>query len=156
MSSSPQQPSRISDEMLNQRIGDRDPQELFHSDELFVDLKRRLAERMLAAEMDHHFAQPTEQEAGNTRNSHNHKSVLTEMHAMPVDVPRDRLGSFEPRLIETYSRRLDGFDEKVIQLFAHGMTLRPMQRVLRELYGIDVSPTLSEAKLSVSWGTSHV
>ena len=63
------------------------------------------------------------------------------MHAMPVDVPRDRLGSFEPRLIETYSRRLDGFDEKVVQLLPHGMTLRPMQRVLRELYGIDVSPT---------------
>jgi len=140
--SSQQQPSRISDEMLDQLIGDRDPQELFHSEELFVDLKRRLAERMLAAEIDHHLAQPTEQEAGNTRNGHHHKTVLTEMHAMPVDVPRDRLGSFEPRLIEKYSRRLDGFDEKVVQLFAHGMTLRPMQRVLRELYGIDVSPTL--------------
>ena len=51
--------------------------------------------------MDHHLAQPTEREAWNIRNGHNHKTVLTEMHAMPVDVPRDRLRSLEPRLIET-------------------------------------------------------
>ena len=92
--------------------------------------------------MNHHLTQPTEQEAGNTCNGHHHKTVLTEMHAMLVDVPRDRPGSLQPRLIETFRRRLDGFDENVIQRFAHSMTLRPMQRVLRELYGIDVSPTL--------------
>ncbi len=65
--SSSEQTSRIADEMLDQLIGDRDPQELFHTGELFDDLKRRLAERMLNAEMDHHLAQPDEVAAGNTR-----------------------------------------------------------------------------------------
>ena len=145
MSSSNEQPSRISDELLDQLIGDSDPQELFHSGELFDDLKRRLAERMLDTEMDFHLAQPDELDAGNTRNGHNHKTVLTPTSAMPIDVPRDRRGTFEPQLIEKYARRLPDFDDKVIQLFAHGMTMRPMQRVLRELYGIDVSPELIAA-----------
>ena len=145
MSSSNEQPSRISDELLDQLIGDSDPQQLFHSGELFDELKRRLAERMLDTEMDFHLAQPDELDAGNTRNGHNHKTVLTPTSAMPIDVPRDRRGTFEPQLIEKYARRLPGFDDKVIQLFAHGMTMRPMQRVLRELYGIDVSPELIAA-----------
>ena len=145
MNSSNEQPSRISDELLDQLIGDRDPQELFHSGELLDDLKRRLAERMLDGDMDHHLAPPDELAAGNTRNGHNHKTVLTATGAMPLDVPRDRRGTFEPQLIEKYARRLPGFDDKVIQLFAHGMTLRPMQRMLRELVGIDVSPELIAA-----------
>ena len=81
--SSSEQPSRISDEMLDQLIGDHDPQELFHTGELFDDLKRRLAERMLDAEMAHRLAQPDEVAAGNTRNGHNHNTVLTSTRAMP-------------------------------------------------------------------------
>ena len=142
MSSSYEQPSRISNEMLDHLIGDSDPQGLFDSGELFDDLKRRLAERILDGEMDHHLAQLDELEAGNTRNGHNRKTVLTVSSAMPLGVPLDRRGTFEPQLIEKYARRLPDFDDKVIQLFAHGMTIRPMQRVLQELYGIDVSPEL--------------
>ncbi|MYD44102.1 MAG: hypothetical protein F4W90_09465 [Gammaproteobacteria bacterium] len=70
MNSSNEQPSRISDELLDQLIGDRDPQELFHSGELLDDLKRRLAERMLDGEMDHHLAPPDELAAGHARNGH--------------------------------------------------------------------------------------
>ena len=89
MSSSNEQPSRISDEMLDQLIGDRDPQGLFHSGELFDNLKRRLAERMLDGEKDLHLAQPDELVAGNTRNGHNRKTELTASSAIPLDVPRD-------------------------------------------------------------------
>ena len=110
--SSSEQPSRISDKMLDQLIGDRDPQGLFHTGELFDELKCRLAERMLDAELDHHLAQPDEVAAGNMRNGHNHKTVLTSTSAMPIDVPRDLRGTFEPQLIETYCRRLPGFDDK--------------------------------------------
>ena len=140
--SSSERPSRISDEMLDQLFGDRDPQELFPTGELFDELKRQLAERMLDAEMDHHLTQPDEMAAGNTRNGHNHKTVLTSTRTMPIDVPRDRRGTFEPQLIEKYWQRLPGFDDKVIHLFAHGMTTRHMQRLLRELYDIEVSPEL--------------
>ena len=106
--SSSEHPSRISDEMLDQLIGDRAPQELFHSGELFDDLKRQFSERMLDAEMDHHVAQPEEVAAGNRCKVHNHKTVLTSTSAMPLDVPRDRRGTFEPQLIAKYCRRLLG------------------------------------------------
>ena len=81
--------------MLDQLIGDSDPQGLFHGGELFDDLERRLAERMLDGEMDHHLTQPDELEAGNTRNGHNRKTVLTATSAMRLDVPRDRHGTFK-------------------------------------------------------------
>ena len=137
-----QQTSRISDEMLDQLIGDRNPQELFHSGELLDELKRRLAERMLDAEMNHHLSRAEEIESGNTRNGHNHKTVLTETSAMPIDVPRDRLGTFEPQLIAKYCRRLKGFDDMVTRLFANGMSTRNIKEVLREQYGVEVSPDL--------------
>ena len=66
--------------------------------------------------------------------------IRTAASAMPFDVLHDKRGTFVPQLIRKYARRLPGFDDKVIHLFAHGMTIRPMQRMLRELYDIDVSP----------------
>lgn len=92
--SASQQPTCISDELLDQLIGDRDPQGLFHTGDLFDELKRRFAERMLDAEVAHHLAQPDEVAAGNTRNDHNHKTVLTSTSAMLIDNPRDRRGTF--------------------------------------------------------------
>ena len=97
---------------------------------------------MLDADMAHHVPPPEDVAAGNTRNGHHHKTVLTGTRVMPLDVPRDRRGTFEPQRIEPYARRLPGFDHKVIHRFAHGMTTRPMQRRLRELSGIEVAPAL--------------
>ena len=76
--------NRITDEMLNQIIGDGNPAELFHSGELMAELRQKWAERILAAEMDHHLAQSEEQESGNVRNGHSTKTVLTESDSMPL------------------------------------------------------------------------
>ena len=120
---------RITDALLNQILGDADPTELFQSGELL-------------AEMDEHLSQSAAQDAGNVRNGHNAKTVLTDSGSMPLEVPRDRQGTFEPQLIEKYARRLPGFDDKVIHLFAHGMSTRRIREMVRELYGIDVSADL--------------
>lgn len=133
-------PERISDEMLDQLIGDADATELFQSGELLGELKRKLAERILDAEMDVHLSQ--EQESNNVRNGHNKKTVLTDSGSLPLAVPRDRQGSFEPRLVEKYSRRLPGFDDKVIHWFALGLSTRRIRASIRELYGIEVSADL--------------
>ena len=103
-------------------MGDADPTELFQSGELLGELKRKLAERILDAELDVHLAQ--ERESDNVRNGHNAKTVLTDSGSMPLEVPRDRQGAFEPQLVEKYCRRLPGFDDKVIHLFAQGLTTR--------------------------------
>lgn len=133
-------PERISDEMLDQLIGDADTTELFQSGELLGELKQKLAERILDAEMAVHLSQA--QESNNVRNGHNKKTVLTDSGSMPLAVPRDRQGSFEPRLVEKYSWRLPGFDDKVIHWFAMGLPTRRIRASIRELYGIEVSADL--------------
>jgi putative transposase len=80
--------------------------------------------------------------SGNARNGHSAKTVQTETGPVEIQVPRDREGTFEPKLVKKHQRRLEGFDEKVIALYAHGMTTRDIQHHLRELYGTDVSPEL--------------
>ena len=94
------------------------------------------------AEMDVHLAQTPEQQEGNVRNGHNAKTVLTDSGSMPLEVPRDRQGTFEPQLIEKYCRRLPGFDDKVIHLFSRGMSTRRIRAMVQELYGVDVSADL--------------
>ena len=64
------------------------------------------------------------------------------MGELRLDIPRDRQGTFEPRLIPKHQRRIPGFDEKILALYAKGMTTRDIQDVLKELYGVEVSPTL--------------
>jgi putative transposase len=73
------------------------------------------------------------------------KRVLTETGMIPLEVPRDRLSTFDPQLIAKYQRRFPGFDEKIISMYARGMTTREIQGHLRDLYGIDVSPDLISA-----------
>ena len=106
------------------------------------DLKKAVAERALDAEMDVHLGGEGERDAGNHRNGHNRKRVLTDAGSMELEVPRDRLGSFEPRLAERYCRRLSGFDDKVISMYARGMTTREIRGHVREMYGVEVSPEL--------------
>ena len=134
--------TRITDEMLDQIVGDADPTELFQSGELMTELCQKLAERILDAEMDVHLSQSEEQEVGNVRNGHNAKTVLTDRGAMALEVPRDRQSTFEPQLVEKYCRRLPGFDDKVIHLFARGMSIRRIREMIRELYGVSVSADL--------------
>lgn len=134
--------SKFTKELIDALLKDRDPQKVFDSDGLMGDLKKALAERILDAEMDHHLDQDAEQSAGNHRNGHSRKTVLTDSGSMPLAIPRDRQGHFEPQLIEKYRRRFSGFDEKIIALYARGMTTRDIQAHVRELYGIEISPDL--------------
>jgi putative transposase len=81
----------------------------------------------------------------NSRNGYGKKTVLTDTGRMGLEVPRDRLSSFDPQLIAKYQRRFPGFDEKIVSMYARGMTTREIQGHLRDLYGIDVSPDLVSA-----------
>ena len=131
--------------LLDELLAGQDPKTVLSSKGLLGDLKKALAERILNAELDHHLDNPNEQDAGNHRNGTSSKTVLTESGAMDLAIPRDRHGNFEPALIAKYRRRLPGFDQKVIALYARGMSTREIQSHLRELYGVEISPELVSA-----------
>ncbi|MCX8566745.1 MAG: transposase [Glomeribacter sp. 1016415] len=120
------------------------PQSIFTESGLFGQLKKSLAERILQAELEHHLDQ--ERSAGeingNHKNGSSKKSVLASEDKLDLDIPRDREGSFSPQLIAKHQRRLPGFDDKVISLYARGLPVREIQAHLTELYGIEVSPDL--------------
>jgi putative transposase len=134
--------SKINPEFLDELLKGQDPKSVLSSKGLFGELKKALAERILNSEMDHHLNQPAEEASGNHRNGNSSKTVLTDAEEVELNIPRDRHGHFEPSLIRKYQRRLPGFDEKVIAMYARGMTTREIQAHLEELYGIDVSPEL--------------
>jgi putative transposase len=137
--------STIKNEILDQLLEGRDPKTVFESEGLLDELKKGLAERILNAEMDHHLDQESEQAAGNHRNGTSPKTVLTDTGKLALSIPRDRQGRFEPALIAKYQRRFPGFDEKIVALYARGMSTRDIQAHLRELYGVEISPELVSA-----------
>lgn len=106
--------------------------------------KKALIERALGAELSHHLGYPPgankPEPASNHRNGCSAKTVLTQDGALRIEVPRDRDGSFEPLLIPKHERRFTGFDDKVVALYARGMTVREIQGFLLEQYGVEVSP----------------
>src|SRR5438034_6002247 len=130
---------RIPDALLDQLLAGADAKTAFDPDGLLDDLKKALAERVLNAEMDHHLAG---EELGNRRNGYGKKTVVTDTGKIELEVPRDRQASFDPQLIAKYQRRFPGFDDKIISMYARGMSVRDIQGHLRELYGIDASPQL--------------
>ena len=136
----------IRNELIEELLAGKDPQGVFSQDGLLDELKKALAERILNAELDQHLAtergEADGSEARNHRNGHSRKTVLTGSGKLDLQVPRDRQASFEPQLIAKYRRRFPDFDEKIVSLYARGMTVRDIQAHLRELYGIDVSPDL--------------
>jgi putative transposase len=135
----------IPDELLDQLLAGRDPQAALGKDGLVDELKRALAERALNAEMDHHLHGEAAEGRANSRNGYGQKTLLTDSGKLGISVPRDRLSTFDPQLIAKYRRRLPGFDDKIVSMYARGMTVREIQGHLAELYGIDVSPELISA-----------
>jgi putative transposase len=135
----------IKAEVLDELLAGRDPKQVFGEHGLFDELKKALSERILNAEMDVHLDQEAEREAGNHRNGTSPKTVLTESGAVTLSIPRDRQGRFEPALIARYKRRFPGFDEKIISLYARGLSTRDIQGHVRELYGLEISPDLVSA-----------
>jgi putative transposase len=137
----------IKPEVLDELLaGVTSPDELMGDDGLFKQLKKALMERALGAELTHHLGYEKGDLAGrgsgNSRNGHSSKTVLTEDGEIGLAIPRDRAGTFEPRLVPKGERRLDGFDSKIISLYARGLTVREIQGHLQELYGVEVSPDL--------------
>src|SRR5205814_6137435 len=133
---------RIPDAVLDQLLAGADPKAAFDPNGLIDDLKKALAERVLNAEMDHHLAG---EEPGNRRNGYGKKTVITDTGQIELEVPRDRQARFDPQLIAKYQRRFPGFDDKIISMYARGMSTREIVGHLRDLYGIEVSPDLISA-----------
>jgi putative transposase len=133
---------KISDAILDQLLAGADPKSAFDPNGLLDELKKALAERALNAEMDHHLAF---EEVDNRRNGYGRKTVVTDTGKIELEVPRDRQASFDPQLIAKYQRRFPGFDDKIVSMYARGMSTREIVGHLRELYGIDVSPDLISA-----------
>ncbi|WP_369823017.1 transposase, partial [Rhizobacter sp. OV335] len=106
--------------------------------------KKALIERALGAELGHHLGYASgaskPESATNQRNGKSGKTVITEDGPLRIEVPRDRDGSFEPLLIPKHERRFTGFDDKIIAMYARGMTVREVQGFLGDQYGVEVSP----------------
>ncbi len=124
----------------------RKPEDLIGEDGLLKQLTKALVERALQAEMASHLGhgkhEPVENVSGNTRNGKSKKTLKGEFGELPIEVPRDRQGSFEPQLVPKHQTRWSGFDDKILSLYARGMTVREIQAHLTEMYGTEVSPTL--------------
>jgi len=135
----------IEKELLDQLLAGRDPNEVFAKDGLLDDLKKARSERILNAELDEHLDGERVEGGANRRNGHSKKSVLTGTSKMTLSIPRDRAGTFDPKLIAKYQRRFPDFDDKIISMYARGMSVREIRGHLEELYGIDVSADLISA-----------
>ncbi len=105
---------------------------------VFQKLKKAVIERALGAELGLHLAD--EDGRGNHRNGRSGKTVLTDDGPLRIDVPRDRAGTFEPQLIPKHERRFAGFDERIVSMYARGMTMREIQGHLAQMYSVEVSP----------------
>lgn len=116
-----------------------DAKTAFEQNGLLEQLKKALTERALKAELDHHLS---DDDGGNRRNGYGRKTVLTDGGPVELAIPRDRTATFDPQLIGKYQRRFPGFDEKIISMYARGMSTREIAGHLRELYGIEVSADL--------------
>lgn len=123
------------------------PEAVFGKEGLIKELTKRVVEKALAAELTHHLGYARGQERpeeaeGNHRNGFTSKRLQSEDGEMEIVVPRDRAGSYEPLLVPKGKRRLVGLDEKIIGLYARGMTMREIRSFLEEQYGVEVSPEL--------------
>ena len=96
----------------------------------------------MADHLGHDKHEPVSNPAGNSRNGKSRKTLKGEFGELPIDIPRDRAGSFEPQLIPKHQTRWTGFDDKIISLYACGMTVRGIQAHLTEMYGTEVFPSL--------------
>jgi putative transposase len=138
-----QLPDDVVDELL---AGARTEEEIVGPGGLLSQLTKRLVERALEVELTDHVGYERHREppggAGNTRNGSTPKTLQTEHGPVDINTPRDRDGSFEPRLVRKRQRRFEGFDEQILALYARGMSTRDIEAHLRELYGVSVGRDL--------------
>ncbi|MBK9000875.1 MAG: IS256 family transposase [Myxococcales bacterium] len=137
----------IKNEILDELMKSvKNPEDLLGEGGLLRQLTARLVEKALQAELTSHLGydagQARPEGASNGRNGYTSKTLLTDQGEVTVDVPRDREGSFEPQLVRKRERRLTGFDDRILALYARGMSVRDIKGHLQEMYGVEVSPDL--------------
>jgi len=137
----------IRDELLDELLKDyKNPEDLLGEEGILQELTKRLLERALEGEMTEHLGYSKHaaegKGTGNSRNGHGQKTVTGKSGKMQLKVPRDRKSEFEPQIVGKRQKRFDGFDDRIISLYARGMTVREIQEHLYELYKVEVSPTL--------------
>ena len=137
----------ITPELLDELLKDyKTPDDMFGNDGLLQQLTKAVLERALQGEMTHHPGyekhDATGNNSGNSRNGKSKKTIKGKRGQLLIDVPRDRESSFEPQLIKKGQTRFDGFDDKIISMYARGMTCREIKAHLEEIYGVEVSPDL--------------
>ncbi|MCA1626875.1 MAG: IS256 family transposase [Acidobacteria bacterium] len=137
----------ITPELLDELLKDyKSPEDMFGDDGLLQQLTKAVVERALQGELTHHLGyekhDPAGDNSGNSRNGKSKKTIKGKRGQVEIDVPRDRASSFEPQLIKKGQTRFDGFDEKIISMYARGMTCREIKAHLAEIYGAEVSPDL--------------
>ena len=147
---------KIRRELLDELLaGYSKPEDITGPEGLLKRLTGALVERALEAELSDHLGYEEHavegRGSGNSRNGCGAKTLQTEQGPMPIEVPRDRNGTFEPQLVKKHQRRFDGFDEKIMGMYARGMSVRDIQAQLSELYGTEVSPDLISTVTDAVW-----
>src|SRR5215467_10075412 len=137
----------IRKELLDELLKEyQQPADLLGEEGLLQELTKALVQRALDGELTHHLGyekySPEGKNTGNSRNGRSPKKIKGKRGEMEIEVPRDRNGEFEPQIIKKNQTRFDGFDDKIISLYARGMTTREIQGHLKEIYGVDISPDL--------------
>ena len=137
----------VSQELLASLLADyKKPEDLIGENGLLKQLTKMLVEKALDTELTEHLGHERHETVanagGNTRNGKSKKTLKGEFGELPIEVPRDRNGTFEPQLIPKHQTRWAGFDDKIISLYSRGMTVREIQSHLEEMYGAEVSPSL--------------
>ena len=135
------------DALIDELLQDcKDPKDILGQNGLLKQLTKRLIERTLQAELTDHLGYepyaPEAHGADNCRNGKGSKTLQSDSGPIQIEVPRDRDSSFEPKFVKKRQRRLEGFDDKVLSLYARGLSTRDIQGQLEELYGVEVSPAL--------------
>jgi len=138
---------RIKPEVIDELLKDyKKPEDVLGQNGLLKQLTKALLERAMNAELTHHLGyekheRSTEKEE-NARNGSSEKTLETDQGEMVVQVPRDRNATFEPQIVRKHQRRFAGFDDKIVSMYARGMSTREIQGHLEEIYGVEVSPAL--------------
>lgn len=137
----------IDDELIDNLLkGYQKPEDLIGENGLLKQLTKRLLERAMSAELTEHVGYERHdvggQNSGNSRNGKSAKTLKGTFGTMPIEVPRDRNGSFEPQIVGKHQTRFTGFDENIISLYARGLSTREIQQHLEEIYQVEVSPGL--------------
>ena len=137
---------KLADALL---VNYRKPEDLIGENGLLKQLTKMLVERALETEMTEHLGHDKSgavtNGTSNTRNGHSAKTLQGDFGELPLDIPRDRQGAFEPQLVAKHQTRWSGFDDKIISLYARGLSVREIQGHLEEMYGTEVSPSLISA-----------